>query len=54
MRLPRLKASPDLPVAYYHCLSRVVNRDFVLGDVEAEGERGHTVTDDIMVNGVTP
>ena len=36
MRLPRLKASPDLPVAYYHCLSRVVNRDFVLGDVERE------------------
>ncbi len=36
MRLPRLKAPPDLPVAYYHCLSRVVNRDFVLGDVERE------------------
>ena len=36
MRLPRLKAPADLPVAYYHCLSRVVNRDFVLGDVERE------------------
>ncbi len=36
MRLPRLKAPTDLPVAYYHCLSRVVNRDFVLGDVERE------------------
>ena len=36
MRLPRLKASPDLPIAYYHCVSRVVNRDFVLGDLERE------------------
>ena len=36
VRMPRLKASPDLPVAYYHCLSRVVNRDFVFGDLERE------------------
>lgn len=36
MRQPRLKAPPDLPVAYYHCVSRVVNRDFVLGDAERE------------------
>ncbi len=36
MRLPRLKAPADLPVAYYHCVSRVVNRDFVLGNVERE------------------
>jgi putative transposase len=36
MRLARLKAPADLPVAYYHCLSRVVNRDFVLGDLERE------------------
>ena len=36
MRLPRLKAPTDLPVAYYHCVSRVVNRDFVLGEVERE------------------
>ena len=36
MRHPRLKAPLDLPVAYYHCVSRVVNRDFVLGDLERE------------------
>ncbi len=36
MRQARLKAPPDHPVAYYHCLSRVVNRDFVLGDLEKE------------------
>ena len=36
MRLPRLLAPAELPVAYYHCLSRVVNRDFVLGDLERE------------------
>ena len=36
MRQPRLKAPPDLPVAYYHCVSRVVNREFVLGDAERE------------------
>ena len=29
MRLRRLKAPAAHPVAYYHCLSRVVNRDFV-------------------------
>lgn len=36
MRRPRLKALKGLPVAYYHCVSRVVNRDFVLGDEEKE------------------
>src|SRR5450631_1985606 len=36
MRLARLKAPSDLPMAYYHCLSRVVNRDFILGDLERE------------------
>lgn len=36
MRQPRLKALCDLPVAYYHCVSRVVNREFVLGDAERE------------------
>lgn len=36
VRMPRLKASPELPVAYYHCLSRVVDRQFVLGDRERE------------------
>jgi hypothetical protein len=34
MRRPRLKAPAFLLVAYYHCVSRVVNRDFVLGDPE--------------------
>jgi putative transposase len=36
MRLPRLKAPAELPVAYYHCLSRVVDRRFVLGELERE------------------
>ncbi len=36
MRQARLKAPPDLPVAYYHCISRVVNRAFVLGAMEKE------------------
>jgi len=36
MRQPRLKAPPTHPVAYYHCISRVVDRQFVLGDVEKE------------------
>jgi REP element-mobilizing transposase RayT len=36
MRLKRLKAPANSasPVAFYHCVSRVVNRDFVLGDAE--------------------
>jgi putative transposase len=34
MRRPRLKAPASHPVAYYHCVSRVVNREFVLGDAE--------------------
>lgn len=36
MRRPRLKAPVGLGVAYYHCVSRVVNREYVLGDVERE------------------
>lgn len=36
MRQPRLKAPTDHPVAYYHCVSRIVNREFVLGDAEKE------------------
>ncbi len=36
MRQPRLKAPPELPAAYYHCISRVVNREFVFGDEEKE------------------
>lgn len=36
MRRPRLKISSSHAVAYYHCVSRVVNREFVLGDAEKE------------------
>lgn len=36
MRRPRLKAPAHLPTAYYHCVSRVVDRHFVLGDEEKE------------------
>jgi hypothetical protein len=36
MRRPRLIAPANHPVAYYHCVSRVVNRDFVLGDEEKD------------------
>jgi putative transposase len=36
MRQPRLKAPGHLDVGYYHCISRVVNRDFVLGKGEKE------------------
>ena len=36
MRQARLKASRQLPVSYYHCISRVVNREFVFGDEEKE------------------
>lgn len=36
MRQARLKATADDPVCYYHCLSRVVDRRFVLGDLEKE------------------
>lgn len=36
MRIRRLKAPTAHPVAYYHCISRVVNRDFVLGSTEKE------------------
>jgi len=36
MRQRRLKAPASYPVAHYHCMSRVVNRDrdFVLGPEE--------------------
>jgi putative transposase len=34
MRRSRLKAPKDWEVAYYHCVSRVVDRQFVLGDEE--------------------
>jgi hypothetical protein len=36
MRLRRLKAPAFLPVAYYHCVSRVVDRQFVLGEGEKD------------------
>jgi REP element-mobilizing transposase RayT len=36
MRKPRLKAPPSFPVAYYHCLSRVVDRQYILGEEEKE------------------
>ena len=36
IRQARLKAPPDHPAAYYHCVSRVVNREFVLGEEEKE------------------
>lgn len=36
MRQPRLKAPADHPTAFYHCVSRVVNRDFVLQKAERE------------------
>jgi len=36
MRQPRLKAPEGHRVAYYHCLSRVVNRDFAFGASERE------------------
>ena len=36
MRRPRLKAPASHPVAFYHCVSRIVNRDFVLGDAERD------------------
>ena len=36
MRQARLKAPEHHPMAYYHCISRVVDRRFVLGDTERE------------------
>ncbi len=36
MRQPRLKAPANHPVAHYHCLSRVVDRQFVFGPLERE------------------
>lgn len=36
MRHPRLKAPAHHPTAFYHCVSRVVNRDFVLQKAERE------------------
>ena len=36
MRQRRLKAPASFPVAHYHCVSRVVNRDFLFGPQERE------------------
>ena len=36
MRTARLKASPESPVAYYHCISRVVDRRFIFGPEEKD------------------
>ena len=36
MRQPRLKAPDDWAHAYYHCVSRVVERRFALGEEEKQ------------------
>ena len=36
MRRARLKAAQDAPAGYYHCLSRVVDRRFILEEAEKE------------------
>ena len=36
MRKARLKAPKHHEMAYYHCISRVVDRQFVFGEVEKE------------------
>ncbi len=36
MRQPRLKAPPHHPVAFYHCVSRVIHQMMLLGDVEKD------------------
>jgi len=36
MRRARLKGDPESPTVFYHCVSRVVNRDFVFGPAEKE------------------
>jgi putative transposase len=36
MRQARLKAPEGTEMAFYHCVSRVVNRDFVFGEAERE------------------
>ena len=43
MRQARLKAPEDHEFAYYHTISRVVNREYVLG----EEERDPFAADDI-------
>ena len=36
MRMARLKGHADEPAAFYHCISRVVDRRFAFGNAEKE------------------
>ena len=36
MRMARLKGDADAELAHYHCVSRVVDRRFALGEAEKE------------------
>jgi putative transposase len=36
MRRARLKVPADVPVGFYHCLSRVVDRQFILHEAEKD------------------
>lgn len=36
MRRPRFRGPKHLPIAYFHCVSRIVGREFLLGDAEKE------------------
>ena len=36
MRTRRLKAHPDASSGFYHCMSRVVDRQFIFGEIEKE------------------
>ena len=39
MRKARVLAPETLENSYYHCVSRVVGREFILGEVERMGVR---------------
>ena len=36
MRQARLKVPADRPVGFYHCISRIIQRQFLFGEVERE------------------
>ncbi|MGB6223562.1 transposase, partial [Haloferula sp.] len=36
MRRPRFRGPKNLPVAYFHCVSRIVGREFLLGPAEKD------------------
>ncbi len=36
MRYARMKPAAPTEAMYYHCITRVVNRDFLLGDMDRE------------------